>query len=381
MKIVTMIPARLGSTRVKNKNIRLLDSKPLIQHIIDTAKSSSLTGEIYLNSESEIFEGIALENNINFYKRDPKLSSDEATNDDFSLDFMNNIECDVLLQLLPTSPFITSGQIDEFLKTMIEGKFQTMISTANVQIEALYKDNPINFDQKSQTPPSQLLSPIQTYACGIMAWDCKKFRDNMDEYGAGYHGGEGSVGFYELKGFATIDIDNEEDFVLAEAVIGSLKQVKKEPEYYEPNRDDLIADANVKRILISDGVISNNQDEPNKEKVMLSEIIEKNGRNSSWSHTIVDSSSNSATLIGQLPGEGNRKHFHPDWNEWWYILEGQWNWNIDGEDKIITAGEVVFIKRGKKHQITASGDKMAVRLAVSRYDVDHIYEEENYKDN
>lgn len=381
MKIVTMIPARLGSTRVKNKNIRLLDSKPLIQHIIDTAKSSSLTGEIYLNSESEIFEGIALENNINFYKRDPKLSSDEATNDDFSLDFMNNIECDVLLQLLPTSPFITSGQIDEFLKTMIEGKFQTMISTANVQIEALYKDNPINFDQKSQTPPSQLLSPIQTYACGIMAWDCKKFRDNMDKYGAGYHGGEGSVGFYELKGFATIDIDNEEDFVLAEAVIGSLKQVKKEPEYYEPNRDDLIADANVKRILISDGVISNNQDEPNKEKVMLSEIIEKNGRNSSWSHTIVDSSSNSATLIGQLPGEGNRKHFHPDWNEWWYILEGQWNWNIDGEDKIITAGEVVFIKRGKKHQITASGDKMAVRLAVSRYDVDHIYEEENYKDN
>ena len=229
MKIVTMIPARLGSTRVKNKNIRLLDSKPLIQYIIDTAKSSSLTGEIYLNSESEIFEGIALENNINFYKRDPKLSSDEATNDDFSLDFLNNIECDVLLQLLPTSPFITSGQIDEFLKTMIEGKFQTMISTANVQIEALYKDNPINFDQKSQTPPSQLLSPIQTYACGIMAWDCKKFRDNMYEYGAGYHGGDGSVGFYELKGFATIDIDNEEDFVLAEAVIGSLKQVKKEP--------------------------------------------------------------------------------------------------------------------------------------------------------
>ena len=147
---------------------------------------------------------------------------------------------------------------------------------------------------------------------------------------------------------STIDIDNEEDFVLAEAVIGSLKQVKKESEYYEPNRDDLIADANVKRILISDGVISNNQDEPNKEKVMLSEIIEKNGRNSSWSHTIVDSSSNSATLIGQLPGEGNRKHFHPDWNEWWYIVEGQWNWNIDGEDKIITAGEVVFIKRGKK---------------------------------
>ena len=30
MKIVAMIPARLGSTRVKNKNIRYLGKKPLV---------------------------------------------------------------------------------------------------------------------------------------------------------------------------------------------------------------------------------------------------------------------------------------------------------------------------------------------------------------
>ncbi len=376
-----MIPARMGSTRVKDKNIRLLDSKPLVQHIIDSAKSCSMLEEIYLNSESEIFRDIANDNDINFYKRDPNLSSDQATNDDFSLDFMNNIECDILLQLLPTSPFINSYQIDSFLKNMLEGGFETMISTKNVQIEAIYKNKPINFDQKSQTPPSQLLTPIEAYACGIMAWNCKKFRDNMDKYGAGYHGGNGSIGFYELTGYSTVDIDNEEDFELAEAVINSLKQEKKQPEYYNSVRKDLIADANVKRILSGDGVILNNQDEANREKVMLSEIIEKNGRNQSWSHTVVNSSSNSATLIAQLPGEGNRKHFHPDWNEWWYIVEGQWNWNIEGEDKTIKAGEVVFIEKGKKHQITASGNQMAIRLAVSRYDVDHIYEEENYKEN
>jgi len=381
MKIVTMIPARMGSTRVKDKNIRLLDSKPLVQHIIDSAKSSSMLDDIYLNSESEIFRGIANDNGINFYKRSPHLSSNDATNDDFSLDFMDNVECDILLQLLPTSPFITSDQIDSFVKFMLEGNFETMISTKNIQIESIFKNKPINFDQKSQTPPSQLLKPIEAYACGIMAWDCKKFRDNMKKFGAGYHGGDGSIGFYELTGYATVDIDNEEDFELAEAVINSLKEEKKQPEYYSPNKKELIADANVKRILSGDGVISNNQDEANKEKVMLSEIIKKNGREQSWSHTVINSSSNSATLIAQLPGEGNRKHYHPDWNEWWYILEGQWNWNVEGEDKTIIAGEVVFIEKGKKHQITASGDEMAIRLAVSRYDVDHVYEEENYKES
>ena len=56
MKIIGMIPARLGSTRVKNKNLRFLDDKPLIQHIVDAAKGSELLDSIYINSESNIFE-------------------------------------------------------------------------------------------------------------------------------------------------------------------------------------------------------------------------------------------------------------------------------------------------------------------------------------
>ena len=33
-------------------------------------------------------------------------------------------------------------------------------------------------------------------------------------------------------------------------------------------------------------------------------------------------------------------------------------------------------KKGKKHKITATGDKPAIRLAVSRADVNHIYDSE-----
>ena len=59
MEIVAMIPARLGSTRVKNKNLRLINKKPLIQYIIDTAIKSKLLDQIYVNSESEIFQNIS----------------------------------------------------------------------------------------------------------------------------------------------------------------------------------------------------------------------------------------------------------------------------------------------------------------------------------
>ena len=374
-----MIPARLGSTRVKNKNLRLINNKPLIQYIIDSAKKSQYLKDIYINSEASIFQKIADDNNVLFYQRDESLSTDKATNDDFTLDFINNIECDILIQLLATSPFITTKEIDDFVGKMLKGDYDTMVSVTDVQIESMYKGIPINFDQRKKTPPSQLLEPIKAYACGIMGWKTDNFRNNIDKYEAAYHGGDGKIGFYELKGFSTVDIDNEEDFILAEAIAKSQDIVSSEPEYYDPQKEEEIYDSNVDRILAGDGVSVNNQDSFNLEKVDINKIINKYGRKKSWSHTVINSQSNSATLIAQMPGEGNRMHYHHDWDEWWYIIDGEWEWMIEGIPKIIKKGEVVFIARNRKHKITATGGKMAIRLAVSRYDVDHVYTEDNYK--
>jgi quercetin dioxygenase-like cupin family protein len=128
-----------------------------------------------------------------------------------------------------------------------------------------------------------------------------------------------------------------------------------------------------------DGVKSLNLDEANQEVANIEEIFERYGFESSWSHTLVNSKSNSATLICQMPGEGNREHYHPDWDEWWFILKGQWMWTINNEEKVINKNDFVFIERNKVHQITAIGDTPSIRLAVSRYDVDHVYTESAYK--
>ena len=74
-------------------------------------------------------------------------------------------------------------------------------------------------------------------------------------------------------------------------------------------------------------------------------------------------------------------HYHHDWDEWWYIIHGEWEWTIEGKKEIIRSGEVAFIERNKKHKITAVGNKMAIRLAVSRYDVDHVYTREDYSED
>jgi len=378
MKIVGMIPARLGSKRVKYKNIRIIKNKPLIQYIIDSAKNSKLLNDIFLNSESNIIKEIALSNKVDFYRRSKFLSSDKATNDDFTLDFFNNIDCDILIQMLPTSPFITSDVIDKFISELLKNDYDTLISVTDILIESVYKDKAINFDKKKKTPPSQLLTPIKSYACGLMGWKKENFLSNMSKYNAGYHGGDGKIGYFQMKGLSTVDIDNEEDFELAEIIANNIGSKKREAKYFSA-KNNLIYDKNREKILINDGVHNNNMHDYNQEVTSVDEIINQNSKNTSWSHTLVDSKSNSATLIAQMPGEGNRMHFHPDWDEWWYIIQGQWEWIIEGEKKIINKGNHVYIQRNKIHKITAIGEGLSIRMAVSREDVDHVYTEENYK--
>ena len=370
-----MIPARLGSTRVKNKNLRLIDGKPLIQYIIDAAVGSTMIDEIYINSESTQFADIAEKSSIKFYQRPEELSSNEATNDDFALDFINNIQCDILVQLLATSPFVTSKEIDEFIRGMLERNLETMISVSNVQIECIYKGNPINFYQTKQTLPSQLLEPIRPYACSLMGWEVRRFKANIEKYNAAYHGGDGSIGFYELKGYSTIDIDHEEDFLLAEAISLALKKENVEPEYYDQNKKER-SEVDVPSILLKDGVEINDLFDVNNEVVAISDILENMPKDKSWSKRVVDTESNSMTVICQMPGEGNRKHHHPDWNEWWYIVEGEWEWEIENKIKKIVKGDIVFMRKNRKHKITASGSGRAIRMAVSRADVAHVYESE-----
>ena len=73
MKVICMIPARIGSKRIKKKNLRLINNKPLVSYVIEKAKKCKLFSAIYLNSDSIIFEKIAKKYGVNFYHRNKKI--------------------------------------------------------------------------------------------------------------------------------------------------------------------------------------------------------------------------------------------------------------------------------------------------------------------
>ena len=211
---VIMIPARAGSKRIKKKNIRLLSGKPLISYAIKASLETGL--KVYVNSDCEVILKLAADMGCIPYRRDDSLCTDFSTNDEFMNDFIDNIKSEYVLQILPTSPFITRDEILNFSKEM--NNFDTLISVKDAQIGCVYNSNPVNFDKTKQNPPSQEIEPVKIYATSLMGWKCSTFKDNMSMFGCAYHGGSKNTGYFTLTGWSTVDIDNESDFMIAESI-------------------------------------------------------------------------------------------------------------------------------------------------------------------
>lgn len=232
MKIVAMIPCRLGSQRIPKKNLRLLGDKVISQWVAKACLEADIFDEIYINSESEVFKRIADDIGVKYYKRSEELASNNATNDDFGLDFIENIECDLLVQVNPTSPFTRAIDIKNIVKMCLEEGYETVHTVKDEQIEGLFNGVPLNFDPIKQMPPSQELIPIKIFTSSIMAWNTRIFKENMKEYGCAVYGGKSKIGYYTIEGAGMIDIDNEKDFYLAEAIL-KMEEERRGKRYYE----------------------------------------------------------------------------------------------------------------------------------------------------
>ena len=76
-EIICIIPARKGSKGIKNKNIKKINGKELIQYSIDTAKKLNNLVDICVSTNSIRVKAIVRKNKINFFGLRPeRLSTD-----------------------------------------------------------------------------------------------------------------------------------------------------------------------------------------------------------------------------------------------------------------------------------------------------------------
>lgn len=220
MKKIAMIPARLGSQRLKQKNLRELGGIPLITRAIRKARDANIFEEIWVNSESDIICKIALQEGVRFHKRPAKLADDNATSEEYVYEFLQTHQCDYLFQLHSIAPLLTIKDIKAFVNYMIENDVDTLLSMVLEQIECAIEDKPINFSLQSKTN-SQDLKPIQRITWSITGWKSENYLDNYEKDRCATYFGK--VAFYAISREAGYIIKTEEDLKIAEALLPLIK--------------------------------------------------------------------------------------------------------------------------------------------------------------
>lgn len=125
MKITAIIPARSGSKRIPNKNIKLYCGKPLIYWSIKTALSSKYINEVIVSTDSEEIADLARSFGAKTpYIRPSNISQDLSTDYEFikyHLDWEKERghESNLLVQLRPTYPNREILVVDNIIKTFI----------------------------------------------------------------------------------------------------------------------------------------------------------------------------------------------------------------------------------------------------------------------
>ena len=130
MKILTIIPTKLDSTRLKEKNILLLEGKPLFHHSIDYARASSHQVDIIVSTESTKVKSL-IPKGVQIHNRDGNLCGDVEVVDVY-LDIIENIDetYDYVVCLQPDNPN-RSNKLDDCLNYMIENNYDDLITVNN----------------------------------------------------------------------------------------------------------------------------------------------------------------------------------------------------------------------------------------------------------
>ena len=225
-KVLAIIPARAGSKGIKNKNTRLLNNKELIAHTLDFAKECKLFDKIVISTNDN---KIIKKYKDNVIERPNHLSNDESLVIDavkYTLNYLKTKKFylpDVIVLLECTSPIRNISDLKAGLDKVLSNQADssTVFIESDISPNSLWKIN-----KKKVTPFIEDANPFF-----LRQNQPKSFKLTGQFYVFSREALESSTTISLMIGKVypiissskyNIDIDNEEDFLIAEQIIKNL---------------------------------------------------------------------------------------------------------------------------------------------------------------
>ena len=223
MNVISIIPARGGSTGIHMKNLIKLDNKPLLYYSVTASLNSKSVSKTVVSTDNDKIADYALSLGAEVVIRPKKISGSMVGLEPAILHVLDhfkkheNFKPDVVITLQNTSPFRNSQHIDRAFSIFKKGNCDSVISGFKSKFLLWQKKGknvtPINYNPLKRPRRQEIKKYfIENGAIYITKYDLlKKFKSRVC----------GTVGIYEMPYKFSLEIDNLFDIYLAKQIFKS----------------------------------------------------------------------------------------------------------------------------------------------------------------
>jgi CMP-N-acetylneuraminic acid synthetase len=214
------------SERVPSKNTRIFGKDPLFFHILRSLESADLVSHILVDTDSPKIRSLINENfpDVIILERPDYLLGDKVPMTSIIEHDIKYVKTSHFLQTHATNPLLKPDTIDYAIKSYFDGLkkgFDSVMSVSKFQTRFYDQNkNPVNHDPDIMLP-SQDMPPLYEDNSNFYIISVENFMKEKKRVGK-------SPLFVEVPKIESIDIDEPEDFIIAEAVYSFLTNERKQ---------------------------------------------------------------------------------------------------------------------------------------------------------
>ncbi len=218
MSVIAFIPVRGGSKSIPLKNIKSFCGKPLVYWNLESLQSVDVVTKIILATDSQQIEDCVSDfgfSKVEIYRRSASNAQDQSSTEDVMLEYLSvaDLSSDTTFMLVQaTSPLTQTNDFIGGLELFNKKEIDSVLSAVPFKRFIWnVKGHPLNYDYKHR-PRRQ------------------DFNDSFLENGAFYINTvgnilesknrlSGNIGVYGMPEYTSIEIDEPEDWVVAESIM------------------------------------------------------------------------------------------------------------------------------------------------------------------
>jgi CMP-N-acetylneuraminic acid synthetase len=142
-RILVIVPARGGSKGIKLKNLRKVGGKSLVELVANIVSELSFVDRSIISTDHEKIASVAKSNGLDAPFLRPAIFSGDLVSDTtvlthalLELENLEHQQYDIIIMLQPTSPFRTAAQVEETVRKLIHGKFDSVMTVSRTDSKA-----------------------------------------------------------------------------------------------------------------------------------------------------------------------------------------------------------------------------------------------------